>query len=128
MGDGKSALTPERQRFLQEMGQVVADAFNLSVDENGVVQGATCTWTPLENQRPLDPLFTTMRMAGLEPSGFKFQQYDIIAANPYEGGRVDLPFPSQVVIKSDRYTGIHQVDLVFRNPFVTAVEIQGRLR
>ncbi len=127
MNDTK-ALTPERAKFLEEMGAIIAEAFNTEVHVDGVVEGPYDRWTPLEEQRPLDVLFKAMRLAGLEPEGFQFQQYEVVAANPYHGGKVDLKFPSQVVIKGASYRGIHQVDLVLRSPLVAATEIQGGIR
>lgn len=122
-------LSPDRARFLQEMGAVVVAAFpDYTVEETGVVDGTFGTWTPMEEQQPLDTLFKTMRLVGLDPQGFQFQQYEVIAANPYHGNRVDLKFPSQLVIRSAYYNGIHQLDLVMRSPFVTAVEIQTGIR
>lgn len=122
-------LSPERQRFLQEMGAVVVANFtDYNVELDGVVGGSFGKWTPMEQQEPLDTLFKIMRLAGLDPEEFKFQQYEVIAANPYHANRVDLKFPSQLVIKSVNYTGIHQLDLVLRSPFVAAVEIQSGIR
>ena len=122
-------LSPDRARFLQEMGDVVVAAFpDYAVEPDGVVDGSFGKWIPLEEQEPLDALFKTMRLAGLDPVGFQFQQYDVIAANPYHGNRVDLKFPSQLVIKSAYYNGIHQLDLVMRSPFVCAVEIQTGIK
>ena len=131
MSDTKSErqLSPERRRFLQEMGAVVAEAFDgFTVDPDGLVEGVCGKWIPIEEQEPLDTLFRTMRLVGLDPGEFKFQQYEVIAANPYHGNRVDLKFPSQLVIKGPYYTGMHQLDLVQRSPFVAAVEIQGGTR
>lgn len=122
-------LSPERQRFLEEMGEIVAEGFGgFEVGPDGVIEGAYGKWIPLEEQEPLDVLFKTMRLAGLDPAGFKFQQYEVIVANPYHGLRIDLKFPSQLVIKGDYYEGIHQVNLVLRSPFVTATEIQSGIR
>jgi hypothetical protein len=69
-----------------------------------------------------------MRLAGLDANGFKFQQYDVTAANPYHAAKVDLKFPAQLAVKSEKYRGLHQVDLVLRSPFVAAVEIQRAIR
>src|SRR5712692_7071549 len=121
-------LNPERLRFLEEMGTVIATVFNTEVGPDGVVEGPYDRWTPLEEQQPLDGLLQAMRLAGLDSGGFKFQQYEVVAANPYHGGKVDLKFPSQLVIKSDSYKGIHQVDLVLRSPLVAATEIQSGIR
>ncbi len=117
-------LSPERQLFLQEMGEVVASGFlGFSVDSDGTIGGGFGKWVPLEDQEPLDSLFKAMRLAGLDPARYKFQQYAVTAANPYHGAKVDLQFPSQLVIKGPGYTGLHQLDLVLRSPFVCAVEI-----
>jgi hypothetical protein len=122
-------LSPQRQQFLLDMGAVVVANFpDYDVDADGVVGGSFGKWIPIEEQEPLDTLFKTMRLAGLDPAEFQFQQYDVIAANPYHANRVDLKFPSQLVIKSVFYTGIHQLDLVLRSPFVTAIEIQSGIR
>ena len=119
-------LSPERRKFLQEMGAVVAERFaGFSVGGDGVVEGDYGRWTPLEEQAPLDSLFAVMKRLGLDPTEYKFQQYEVTAANPFHGGSVDLKFPAQMVIKSRKYQGLHQLNLVLRNPFITAVEIQG---
>lgn len=115
---------------LQEMGAaVVANFPDYSVDENGVVSGSFGIWTPIKpkDAEPLDTLFKIMRLAGLDPGEFQFQQYTVVAANPYHANRVDLKFPAQLVIKSSNYTGIHQLDLVLRSPFVCAVEISSAI-
>jgi hypothetical protein len=122
-------LSPERQRFLLEMGTVAMEGFaGMSLESDGVVVGAHGKFIPREDQAPLERLFTAMRLVGLEPTEFKFQQYQVIAANPHHGGRVDLEFPDQLVIKGPKYQGMHQVDLVLRNPFVTATEIRSYSR
>jgi hypothetical protein len=127
---GKSQdLSPSKQQFLQQMGSVIAAEFEgFSIDVNGVVSGAFGKWIPIENAQPLDTLFKAMRLAGLDPNEFQYQQYQVLAANPYHGNAVDLEFPAQMVIKSYRYAGIHEVDLIMRNPFVTAIEIQTSLK
>ena len=119
-------LSPERRKFLQEMGEVVAERFaGFSVGADGVVEGDYGRWAPLEEQAPLDSLFAVMKRLGLAPAEYKFQQYGVTSANPFHGGSVDLKFPAQMAIKSKKYQGLHQVNLVLRNPFVTAVEIQS---
>lgn len=126
MSETTKELSPERRRFLQEIGTVLLnDSEGLSMDSDGVIFGSAGRWIPVEDQAPLDGLFAAMRMVGLNPAEFKFQQYDVIAANPFHGGRVDLKFPAQLAIKGDRYQGLHQVDLALRNPFVTATEIKS---
>ena len=119
-------LSVERQKFLKETGAVVAARFaGFSVGTDGVVEGDYGRWTPLEEQAPMDNLFAVMKRLGLDPAEFTFQQYEVTAANPFHEGSVDLKFPAQMAIKSKNYQGLHQVNLVLRNPFVTAVEIQG---
>jgi len=122
-------LSPERQRFLLEMGTVAMEGIvGMSLDTDGNVVGAFGKFIPRENQEPMDRLYAAMRMVGLEPTEFKFQQYQVVVGNPRHGGRVDLDFPDQMVIKGLRYQGLHQVDLVLRNPFVTATEIKSYSR
>jgi hypothetical protein len=116
-------------RFLQEMGQVIAEGFaGWSVSEDGVAQGAFGKYIPKQDQEPLFELFKWFRWAGLDAAEFKFQQYEVVMANPYHGGKVDLKFPDQMVIKGPGYKGIHQVDLVLRSPWVTPVEIVNALK
>ena len=122
-------LSPERQRFLLEMGAVAMEGIaGMSLDNDGVVSGGHGKFIPLEEQAPLDRLFAAMRLVGLEPTEFKFQQYRVIVANPHRGGRVDLTFPDQLVIKGAKYQGMHQVDLVLKSPFVAATEIRSYSR
>jgi hypothetical protein len=124
-------LSPERRRFLQEMGTVAMEGIiGMDVDSDGVVMGAYGKFVPREEseQVPLDRLFGAMRMVGLEPTEFKFQQYRIVVANPHHGLRVDLEFPDQLVIKGYRYQGLHQLDLVLKSPFVAATEIKSYSR
>ena len=124
-------LSPERQRFLLEMGAVAMEGIaGVSLDQDGLVMGAYGKFVPREESQsaPLDRLFAAMRLVGLEPSEFRFQQYQVIAANPLHGAKVDLEFPDQLAIKGLRYQGLHQVDLVLRNPFVTATEIKSYSR
>jgi len=123
------ALSAERQKFLQEMAEVVVgEAIGMSVDPDGVIVGTHGKWIPVEEQAGLEGLFAAMKMVGLEPSGFRFQQYKVLAANPGHGGRVDLEFPDQLVIKGLRYEGMHQANLVVKNPFITAHEIRSYSR
>ncbi len=118
-------MTLEQQRFLQEMGEVVVSEFSaFSVGEDGVVEGQFGRFVPVREPAPLDNLVKALRLAGFEPSQFKFQQYQVIVANPYNGARVDLRFPDQLAIKGWQYQGLHQLDLVLRSPFVCAVEIR----
>jgi hypothetical protein len=120
------ALSLERQRFLLELGGVLLrDSEGLSMDSEGVVSGPGGKWTPREALPDLSELFAALRMVGLDPERFKFQVYDIVAANPFHGGAVNLRFPAQLVIKSDRYEGQHQLDLVLKSPFVAATEIKS---
>ena len=119
-------LSPERQRFLLEMGTVAMEGISgVSLDVDGIITGAHGKFIPLEEQAPLDRLFAAMRMVGLDPTEFQFQQYKIIAANPFHCGKVDLEFPAQMVIKGPHYQGLHQVDLVLKSPFVAATEIKS---
>ena len=125
----QATLSLERRMFLEEMGAIVASGFDgFEVQPNGVVEGTYGRWVPLEEQEPLDPLFKTMRLVGLDPAEFKFQQYEVWAANPYHGFRIDLKFPPQLVIKGQYYAAIHAVDLVLKSPFVAATEIQTGVR
>lgn len=124
-------LSPERRRFLLEMGTVAMEGIiGMDLDSDGVVVGAYGKFIPREEgeQAPLDRLFAAMRMVGLEPTEFKFQQYRIVVANPHHGARVDLEFPDQLVIKGIKYQGLHQVDLVLKSPFVAATEIKSYSR
>lgn len=122
-------LSPERRGFLMEMGAVVMEDFpDFSVDSDGVVGSGWGKWIPIEEQAPLDELFAAMRMVGLDPLGFKFQQYRIIVPNPSHGLKLDLELPAQLVVKGDRYAGEHQLDLVLRSPFVAATEIKSYRR
>ena len=124
-------LSPERQRFLLEMGAVAMEGIlGMSLDADGVVMGGYGKFVPREQseQAPLDRLYAAMRMVGLDPTEFKFQQYQVVVANPHHGARVDLEFPDQLVIKGLRYQGMHQLDLVLRSPFVAATEVKSYSR
>jgi hypothetical protein len=121
-------LSPERQRHLLEMGAVAMEGIaGMSVDADGVVTGAYGKFIPREpnEEARLDRLFAAMRMVGLEPADFKFQQYRVVVGNPFHGGRVDLDFADQLAIKGLKYQGLHQVDLVLKSPFVAATEIKS---
>ena len=119
-------LSWERRRHLLELGAVVVERFaGFSLGGDGVCEGAYGKWAPREEPAPLEALFAAMRLAGMDPGQFKFQQYDVMAANPLHGNRVDLKFPAQMVIKGEKYTGLHEVDLVLRSPFITVAEIQA---
>ncbi len=120
-------LSVERQRFLLEMGTALmeVESGGGSIDSDGVVIGSAGKWVPVENPAPMEGLFQAMRLVGLDPTQHKFQQYHVMASNPYHGGRIDLPFPDQMVVKSDRYLGLHQVSLVVKHPMVAAVEIKS---
>ncbi len=121
-------MTAEKMRFLQEMGQVVTRNFSgYSVGANGVVEGGFGKWEPVEDPTPMDELLLAMRLSGLDPGAFKFQQYEVTAANPLHGGKVDLKFGRQMAVKGPRYAGLHNVVLVARSPFVAAVEIANSL-
>ena len=116
----------ERQQFLLEMGAVLLrDSEGLSLDSDGVVRGPGGRWTPRAELPDLSELHAALRMVGLDPARFKFQVYDVVAANPFHGGAINLNFPAQLVVKSDRYEGQHQLDLVLRSPFVAATEIKS---
>ena len=124
-------LSPERRRFLLEMGIVAMDGFaGMSLDDDGVVVGAYGKFIPREptESAALDQLIAAMRLVGLEPAEFQFQQYRVVAANPLHGARVDLEFPDQLAVKGPKYQGLHQVDLVLRSPFVAATEIKSYSR
>jgi hypothetical protein len=113
------------------MGAVAMEGIaGMNLDQDGVVAGAYGKFVPREESEsaPLDRLFAAMRIVGLDPAEFRFQQYRVVAANPLHGAQVDLEFPDQLAIKGLRYQGLHQVDLVLRNPFVTATEIKSYSR
>ena len=122
-------MSTDTQRHLEEMGQVIVGEFsNFSVGQDGTVEGDFGRFVPVEKPAPLDTLVKAMRLAGLDTSEFKFQQYQVIVGNPFHGGRVDLRFPDQLAIKSWKYSGLHQLDLVLRSPFVCATEITTILK
>lgn len=117
-------LSPARLQFLQQMGQVIIDNFfGAAVGPDGTVSGTYDRWVPMDDAPPLDTLYQTMKMVGLDPSGFQFQPYAVFVSSPYLESKGEVQFPAQLIIKSDRYRGIHELDLVLRNPFVTATEI-----
>jgi hypothetical protein len=123
------ASSLERRRFLMEMGQVVMAMYpGMGMDSNGVVSNAYGRYTPREAMPNLEELLAAMRMVGLEPRLFKFQAYDVTVANPFQGGHVTLQFPAQLVVKSDRYEGEHQLDLVLKSPEVAATEFKSYSR
>jgi hypothetical protein len=50
-------MTQERLRFLQDLGEVVAENFSgFSVKADGVVEGAFGRWVPMERQESLEEL------------------------------------------------------------------------
>ena len=120
------ANSEDRQQFLLEMGAVLLkNAEELSLGSDGVVMGPGGKWTPRADLPDLSELLAALRMVGIDPTRFKFQVYEVVAANPFHGGAVNLNFPAQLVIKGDRYAGQHQLDLVLRSPFVAATEIKS---
>ena len=120
------ANNQDRQQFLLEMGAVLLENSEaLSLGSDGVVFGPSGKWTPRADLPDLSELLAALRMVGIDPTKFKFQVYEVVAANPFHGGAVNLNFPPQLVIKGDRYAGQHQLDLVLRSPFVAATEIKS---
>jgi hypothetical protein len=67
----------------------------------------------------------------LNPEMFDFVQFLVRAQVPdKESGTKPGTFPDQLAIveRAGRYAGLHQLDLVLRNPAVTVVEVQNGIR
>lgn len=108
------------------------DREGASVDtETGKIGFGTTTFSPIwVGGANLDSLRTALKAGGLLPENFDFLQLQVTAQIPtheHGGGTTPGAFPDQLAIveKMGRYSGIHQVDLVLKNPAVTVTEIQN---
>jgi len=125
-------MTPQ---FLQEMGRVVLrtfEQFNLQAD--GVITGFGSEWVPFTDEEMSHVVIVMFQqaidMAGLPGKAFSFLAYHVYVGTPELGqeGLVRRQFPPQVAVKGYGYHGLHQLDLMKRNPILLATEIRTWLR
>lgn len=118
----------------QKVGQAVVEfSPHLQLEDNGVLHSPTSSWTPADPQPSLGSLHAAMLAFGIQPSDYSFLVYDLSVMTGVKAGEGEATlrpsrFPSQLAIVGPRYVGLHQLNLVLRNPVVTAVEIASGLK
>jgi len=123
-----------RLAVLKEAARAVSgDAY---VDDDGALRFGTTVYLPKwegeEGSADLSSLRQALERSGLVPGNFDLLQLAVRLPVPHqsEGGAGELgpgSFPDQLAVidKIGRYRGLHQLDLVLANPYITVTEIKN---
>ena len=127
-------LNQQQVSLLTKVAKAISPDAELDT-ETGVIQFGSSAFVPVKptasDPADLGKVKATFDLSGLDSTMFDFVQFMVRVRTPSkEHGTVPGNFPDQLAVieKTGRYSGIHQLDLVLDNPYITVTEVKNGIK